>query len=75
MVEARRIRSKKLGEHQYREGYVRSLEEKGVEFDRDNKVEDMWEQVKRAMMENAREVCSSVRVRERTQRVCGRMRR
>ena len=28
-VGARRMRSKKLREHQYREGYVRSLEEKG----------------------------------------------
>ena len=31
VVEARRIRSEKLREHQYREGYVRSLEGKGVE--------------------------------------------
>ena len=28
---ARRIRSEKLMEHQYREGYARSLERKGVE--------------------------------------------
>ena len=28
VVEARRIRSKKPREHQYREGYVRSLERK-----------------------------------------------
>ena len=33
VVEARMIRSKKLREHQYREGYARSLEEKGVEWD------------------------------------------
>ena len=55
MVGARRIRSKKLREHQYRKGYVRSLEGKGVEWDGDN------EQVKWAMVESAREVCSSVR--------------
>ena len=30
VVGARRIRSKKLMEHQYREGYARSLEKKGV---------------------------------------------
>ena len=40
--------------HQYKEGYSRSLEGKEVE----------WEQVKRAMVENAREVCGSVRVGE-----------
>ena len=33
-------------EHQYREGYARSLEREGVEWDDDN-VEHMWEQVKR----------------------------
>ena len=33
VVGARRIRSEKLREHQCREGYARSLEEKGVEFD------------------------------------------
>ena len=35
---------------------------KRVEGDRDNNVEHMWEQVKRAMVESAREVCGSVRV-------------
>ena len=30
-VWGRWIRSEKLGEHQYKEGYVRSLEGKGVE--------------------------------------------
>ena len=55
-VEARRIRSEKLRECQYREGYDRSLEGKEVEFDGDNNVEHMLEQVKRAMVESAREV-------------------
>ena len=35
---ARRIRSEKLREHQYREG-------NRIEWDRDNNVEHMWEQV------------------------------
>ena len=56
------IRSEKLREYQYREGYARSLEGKGVEWDGDNNVEYMWEQVKRAMLESTREVCGSVRV-------------
>ena len=56
VVGARRIRSEKLREHQYRERYIRSLEGKGVEWDGDNNVEHMWEQVKRAMVESAREV-------------------
>ena len=56
VVRARRIRSKKVREHQYREGYVRSLEGKGIELDGDDNVEHMWEQVKWAMVESAREV-------------------
>ena len=36
VVGARRNRSEKLREHQYREGYARSLERKGVEWDGDN---------------------------------------
>ena len=62
VVGARRIRSKKLRGHKYREGYARSLEGKGVELDGNNNVEHMWEKVKRAMVEIAREVCSSLRV-------------
>ena len=42
VVGARMIRSKKLREHQYREGSAKSLEGKGVEWD----VEHMWEQIK-----------------------------
>ena len=53
---ARKIRCEKLREHQYTEGYARSLEEKG-----ENNVEYMWEQVKPAMVESAKEVCGSVR--------------
>ena len=41
MVGARRIRSEKLREHQYREGYARALEGKGLEWDGDNNVEHM----------------------------------
>ena len=43
VVGTRRIRSEKLREHQYTEGYVRSLEGKGAEWDGDNNVEHMWE--------------------------------
>ena len=39
---ARRIRSLKLREHQYREGYARSLECKRVESNGKNNVEHMW---------------------------------
>ena len=35
MVGTRRIRSEKLREHKYREGYTKPLEGKGVEWDRD----------------------------------------
>ena len=57
MVGAWRIRSEKLRKHQYRKGYARSLEEKEVEWDGDINAEHMWEQLKRAMVESAREVC------------------
>ena len=50
MIGARRIRSEKLGEHQYREEYAKTLEGKGEEWDGDNNVEYMWEQVKWAMV-------------------------
>ena len=65
----RRIRSEKLREHQYREGYARYLEDKGVEWNGDNNVEHMWEQVKRAMIESGREVCGSVKIEEKNQRL------
>ena len=62
MDRARRIRSEKLRERQYRKGYARSLKEKRVEWDGENNVEHMWKQVNRAIVESAREVCGSVRV-------------
>ena len=68
VVEVRRFRSEELREHQYREGYTKSLEGKGVEWDEDNNVEYMW--VKGAMVESAREVCSSVRVGEKEPKEC-----
>ena len=70
MVGSRRIRGKKLREHQYREGYARSFEGKEVEWDIDNNVKHMWEQVKWAMVESASEVYGSVRVGGKN-RVCG----
>ena len=56
---ASRIRTKKLREHQYRKGYARSLEMR-VEWDGENNVKHMWEQVKQGMVESARKVCGSV---------------
>ena len=67
---ARRIRSEKLREHQYREEYARSFEGKRVEWDKENNVEHMWEQVKWAMVKSAREVFGSVRVGGETQKMC-----
>ena len=60
MVGARRIRSKKLREYQYSDRYARSLEGKEIEWDGDNNVEHIWEQVKWAMVERAREACGSM---------------
>ena len=39
MAEAIRTKSEKLREHQFSEGFARSLEGEGVEWDRDNNVE------------------------------------
>ena len=62
VVGARRIRNEKMREHRYREGYARSFEGKGVEWDGENNVEHMWEQAKWTMVESAREVCGSTKV-------------
>ena len=43
---ARMIRSEKLREHQYMEGYARCLESKRVDWNEGRNVEQMWEQVK-----------------------------
>ena len=56
MAGARRIRSEKLSECRYREGYARSLDGKRVEGDGDNNFEHLWEQVKWAIVESARRV-------------------
>ena len=64
------IKSKKLREHQYREESARSLE---VEWDGENNVQHMWEQVKQAKVKGAREVCGSVQYEVATQKVCGGM--
>ena len=52
---ARRIRSKKLRKHQYREGYTRSSEGKREEGDGDNDERMKW-----AVVKGAREVNGSV---------------
>ena len=42
-----------------------------MEWNGDNNVEYMWEQMKRAMVESAREMCGSVRVGGKNQKsVC-----
>ena len=62
MDRARRIRSEKLMEHQYREEYARSLEGERAEWDGENNVKHMWKQVKRTMVESASEIHGSLRV-------------
>ena len=62
MDRGRRIRSEKLREDNYREGYARSLERKGVKEGVENNVEHMWEQVKQGMVESARQVCGLVKI-------------
>ena len=57
---ATRTISEKLRGHQYREKYARSLEGKRVEWDGENNVEQIWEQVKRELVESEREMCDSV---------------
>ena len=52
VVGTRRTRSEKLSEYQYREGYARPLEGKGIDWDGDNHVTHMWEWVKWAMVES-----------------------
>ena len=68
---ARKIRSEELREHQYRGGYDRCFENKIVEWNEDSNVEQVWEQVKWAMVENIREVFRSVMVLEITKGMCG----
>ena len=43
-------------------GYTRYLESKRVEWNEDRNVKQVWEQVKKTMVECAIEVCASVRV-------------
>ena len=43
MAGTRRVRSEKLREYRYMEGYASFLEGKREEGDGDNKVEHMWE--------------------------------
>ena len=42
VVRAKRTRSEKLREHQYREEFARSLEGKRVEWEGENNIEHMW---------------------------------
>ena len=49
------------------------LKVKRVDWDEGGNVEQMWELVKQAMVDSAREVCGSVRGWERTQIIYTRM--
>ena len=55
VIGARGIISEKLREHQYIEGYASCLECKRVEWKEDDNVKQIWEQVKRLMLDIARE--------------------
>ena len=57
---------------------VKAIEKrkKKIDLEEVRNVKQMWEQMKQAMVESAREVCGSVRKwGEKTQRVCGGMMR
>ena len=58
---ASRIRNEKLREHQYIIEYARSLDGKRIKCDVGNNVEHLWEQVKRTLVQNSKEVCDSLR--------------
>ena len=58
---ARKIRSEKLREHQYIKEYVRCFVSKRVEWHNGKNIEQMWKEVKQALVDSAREVCGSVR--------------
>ena len=70
MIGATRIRSKKVRENQYREGYAGFLKRKGVKLDGGNNVEHMLKQGKWVMVESAREVCGLLRVWEKKSKLC-----
>ena len=46
LFRTRRIRSEKLREYQFKEGYAGSLEGEGVEWDGENNVEHIWKLMK-----------------------------
>ena len=76
----RKIRSKKLREHQYREVYGRCLESEREDNGMNKiNVEEMWGQVKKAMVESKVEIRGSVRRKDvgggggSTRGVCGGM--
>ena len=48
----RRIRNEKLREHQYRDGYSKSLERERIEWDGESNVEYTWKKVKQPMADS-----------------------
>ena len=69
----RRNRSEKYRKYQYMVGYVRCLESKIVEWDEGRNVEQMWEQVKEAMVDSIREMYDSARKGEKAYKMYGGM--
>ena len=59
---ARGIRSEKLIENQYIEGYAKFLGSKRVEWEEERNVEQVWEQVRQAMIHRERELFGSMKV-------------
>ena len=70
MIGATRIRSKKVRENQYREGYAGFLKRKGVKWDGGNNVKHMLKQGKWAMVESTRKGCGLLRVGEKKSKQC-----
>ena len=56
-----RIRSEKLSEHSCREKYERALSSKSVECEQ-NETEQIWLQVREALVNSAKEVCGCAKV-------------
>ena len=71
-IKRREVSQWKLKENQYKDEYVNFHEGKIVKWDESNDDKQIWEEVKRPVVNNnTREVCEFVRVGETAQRVSG----
>ena len=68
-MRVQRIRSKRLREQQFKTHNVWSLESKMVKWNGVSDVERMGEQVKRVVLDSAREMCVFVWVKKRNSKV------